>query len=368
MAVHGCGQVFGHYALNADGVQGRRRIRNGWSPATVSRLLRNEKYIGLWVWNRTETRRDPRTGRLRKFPKPQSEWHTVEDGSLRIISEDLWMNVVARWKTIAGTWPRRQGKRGFEGRQRSYVETHPPYLLSGTLRCAVCGGAIGQVSGKGSGYYGCLAASKRACENRLLVSRRLTERKVLDSVRERLSEPAAIRTVLQHVEAEVDRLHRHVPEEVRLKRAALIDEERRVVNFIEFIGDGKGTPALAEALRTAEAKASTLRAELTAMETTAADVFKAPPIEWVAEKLNKVQQVLERETTSSALLLRRILGPIRLTPLTPEVGRPYYQAETALQTLELIQDPEGGSTSLSWWRRWESNPRPGTLSRRRLRR
>jgi hypothetical protein len=140
------------------------------------------------------------------------------------------------------------------------------------------------------------------------------------------------------------------------------------VNFIGFIGDGKGTLALVEALRTAEAKASTLRAELTVLETTAADVFKAPPIEWVAERLDKVQQVLERETTSSALLLRRILGPIRLTPLTPEVGRPYYQANTALQTLELIQDPEGGSPSLSWWRRWESNPRPETLSCRRLRR
>src|SRR5215467_11098119 len=54
--------------LNAEGVKGRRRFRGGWSPATVSRLLRNHKYIGHWVWNRTETRRDPRTGRLRKFP------------------------------------------------------------------------------------------------------------------------------------------------------------------------------------------------------------------------------------------------------------------------------------------------------------
>ena len=44
------------------------------------------------------------------------------------------------------------------------------------------------------------------------------------------------------------------------------------------------------------------------------------------------------------------------------------QAGAALQVLELIQNPEGGSNSLSWWRRWESNPRPETLSTRRLRR
>lgn len=168
--------------LNVEGVKGRRRIRNGWSPATVSRLLRNEKYIGRWMWNRTGTRRDPRTGRLRKFPKPESEWHLVEDESLRIVRQDIWDRVMARWKEIARTWPRRSGKRGFEGRQRSYVETHPPHLLSGALRCGVCGGAMGQVSGKGAGYYGCLGAAKHACANRLLVPRRLTERKVVDSL------------------------------------------------------------------------------------------------------------------------------------------------------------------------------------------
>ena len=56
--------------------------------------------------------------------------------------------------------------------------------------------------------------------------------------------------------------------------------------------------------------------------------------------------MLERETVRSALLLRRILGPTRLTPIKPHVGRPYFETETALQVLELIQDPEGGSTSL----------------------
>jgi hypothetical protein len=31
--------------------------------------------------------------------------------------------------------------------------------LSGSLKCGACGGAIGLVSGKGSGYYGGLNAS-----------------------------------------------------------------------------------------------------------------------------------------------------------------------------------------------------------------
>jgi hypothetical protein len=54
--------------LNEENVPGRIRSRKGWSPATVSRMLDNEKYIGRWVWNKTEQRRDPRTGRRRCFP------------------------------------------------------------------------------------------------------------------------------------------------------------------------------------------------------------------------------------------------------------------------------------------------------------
>ncbi len=67
---------------------------------------------------------------------------------------------------------------------------------------------------------------------------------------------------------------------------------------------------------------------------------------------------LERETARSALLLRRVLGPVRLVPCNPDVGRSYYRAETALQILELLEDPDGGSNSLRQWRRGESNPRP----------
>jgi hypothetical protein len=37
-------------------------------------------------------------------------------------------------------------------------------------------------------------------------------------------------------------------------------------------------------------------------------------------------------------------------------------------TLRWYRMPHLASVRQWWWRRWESNPRPGTLSRRRLRR
>ena len=48
--------------LNLEEVRGRRKFRRGWSPSTISRILKNEKYMGRWIWNKSETRRDPKTG------------------------------------------------------------------------------------------------------------------------------------------------------------------------------------------------------------------------------------------------------------------------------------------------------------------
>jgi hypothetical protein len=61
-----------------------------------------------------------------------------------------------------------------------------------------------------------------------------------------------------------------------------------------------------------------------------------------------------------------VLGRIGLLPVKPQIGKRYYQAETALQVLDLIEAPEGGSRYVNWWRRWASNPRPETLGDRHL--
>ena len=174
---------------------------------------------------------------------------------------------------------------------------------------------------------------------------RLAEHRLLTAIKDELT-ATEVQYVLGRVEEEVRRLLSHLPEEIKLRRAALAEEERRVANFIEFIGDGKTTPALFHALQPAEEKVINLKGGLRALEASAADVFEAPPTEWVADRLTKIGEVLEGETVTSALVLRRTLGPVRLTPGTPQVGRPYYQAETAVRVLELIETPDGGSDSL----------------------
>ncbi len=134
---------------------------------------------------------------------------------------------------------------GFPGRGGGHLVLYPRELLAGNLICGVCGNSVAKVSGKNGGYLGCIKATRRGCDNRLLVRRTLAERVILAAVRERL----------------------------------------------DASGNSGALPLL---------------------------------------------EILEQRTGRSALLLRKLLGRLRLEPVKPESGRPYYQAVADLQMTTLL--------------------------------
>jgi site-specific DNA recombinase len=348
--------------MNEEGITGRR-CSKGWSAATVHRLLRNEKYVGRWIWNRSQTRRDPKTGRRRQFPKAESEWLISNDETLRIVPPELWGRVQARLAEVRKIWPTRKGSRGFVGQTASRVALYPAELLSGAMVCGVCGAGISKVSGKSGGYYGCFGAVRGKCENKLLVRRTLAERVILAAVRDRLASAENVAYVLRRVEEEVARASKESPEVIRLKDAEFEAESRRIANFIEFAAQGRGSRALADALVASERKRDELQAELELLRQARTAVQSVPPLIWIQERIATLQEVLERRTERSALLLRALLGKIRLEPVSRESGRPYYRALSNLQTLALFElgpAPDGGDAgpnAFHWRRRRDSNLR-----------
>jgi site-specific DNA recombinase len=353
-------------ALNEEGVPGSFRRGGKWSPSTVHRMLTNEKYIGRWVWNRKGTRRDPRTGKQRTYEKPESDWIIHEDDSLRIVPEDLWKEVRGRKEATRKTWPGGKGQRGFSGQQGSKERHYPTHLFSGSMICDSCGGGITQISGKSGGYYGCLRASKGGCENKLLVPRKRAEKIIVGAISERLQDADHLRYVLEQVEKEIAKLRSTVPETAKLKEAELVAQRRKLDNFIEAIGEGRDSKALGKALADTERRVDGLQEEVQSLHESRERVFKVPPAEWVKERLVALQEVLEGQTEKSALLLREILGTIRLEPVTNEAAKPFYRAKTALDAIALIEAPlprsteEGGSNALQQWRRRDSNSDPRT--------
>ena len=101
----------------------------------MSQLLDNEKYVGRWIWNKTESCRDPRTGRRRRFAKPESDWVVQKDESLRIVPKVLWEEVRARRQEVRRGWPGGKGRRGFSRVQGGREQYFPTHLLSGSTVC-----------------------------------------------------------------------------------------------------------------------------------------------------------------------------------------------------------------------------------------
>ena len=351
-------------ALNEEGIPGRNNVKQKWASSTVGRIIGNEKYIGKWVWNKSESRRDPKTGRRRRFPKPESEWITIVDETLRIVSQDLWDDVQLRRESMKKSWPGGQGKRGFEGKKGSRESQYPSHLLSGAMTCVECGATITQVSGKGGGYFGCPSAKKSACSNKIIVRRKLIEKVFLEQIREQIASPKQIQEILQRVHEEVRVLSKDVPGKINRKESELNSEERRLANFIDFIGDGRGSRALAKALTEAERKVDELNSELEGLRQIQYRMFQVPPIEWISERINQLSELLEQNTTQSALALREVLGPITLEAKYPDIGKPYYVAHSSLDAIAIVNSQSNtdewdkSSSVLRWWARKDSNLRP----------
>jgi Recombinase/Recombinase zinc beta ribbon domain len=107
-----------------------------WRPTTLYRLLTNPAYKGLAVYNRrrhlpVEGRRSPRVA-----VKPRNEW--VEITVPAFVSPALWDRVQARLVQ------RRAGR-----------PAKRVYLLSGRLRCGVCGRRLYGGQARNWPYYRC---------------------------------------------------------------------------------------------------------------------------------------------------------------------------------------------------------------------
>jgi DNA invertase Pin-like site-specific DNA recombinase len=128
------------FALNREGVHfpaqetQRGPHRRGWAVSAVRVILRNEKYSGVWVWNKRCFIKDPDTGRRRALPRPPEDWIRREHAERRIIDAALWEAVQERlaFEKTYGVGP------GQPPRGGAHV-AYSSYLLSGVLRCGGCG-------------------------------------------------------------------------------------------------------------------------------------------------------------------------------------------------------------------------------------
>src|SRR5262245_1299716 len=123
--------------LNAENVPSPRPGRRGWATSGIREIVLRDLYRGRTVYGRT--RWEDREGTKRNVDTPPSEWITVEASELRIVSDEVWAAAHAR---LART--RENYARLTDGQLvgRPAADRESGYLLTGFLRCGLCGGSV----------------------------------------------------------------------------------------------------------------------------------------------------------------------------------------------------------------------------------
>jgi site-specific DNA recombinase len=155
------------------------------SPSTIhgsaeraSGVLHSELYIGRLVWNRQRFLKDPDTGKRVSRMNPLSQWIIKDVPELRIIDDDLWQAVKARYAGVQRKWKAAEDDRRFNQSRRL------KYLFSGRTKCGECGAGFIVHSRE---FLGCFGARDRGtCTNRLRISRLEVESRVLNALKTKL--------------------------------------------------------------------------------------------------------------------------------------------------------------------------------------
>jgi site-specific DNA recombinase len=264
-------------------------------------LINNQLYIGRVVWNRSQWLKDPDTGKRRKTDRPQSEWVTRQDESLRIIDQATWDAVQSR---CTG---RTRGLRQAKGRS-------PKTLFGGLLTCGDCGGAFIAVNAL---RYGCNTHKDRGsavCSNSKTVLRETLDKRLVSVVRDELLSPWALDVMRREVRAilaEANSGNGH-DFDVAQKRVAELDTKiRKLVDAVSTVGI---SPALSQALQSAEREKESLTRLLASPKSKPTEVVIADVKSRYKRMMLRLQSLLDddadRENTRQ--MLAQIIGPVTL--------------------------------------------------------
>ena len=316
--------------LNQDGIpspgKSRNRNVNGartdgkWMHTTIRAILRNETYVGSLIWNKYLWRKKPGSSVRAKRIRPESEWIHIERPELRIVDRSVWEIVQARIAKKS-TNAAAQRTRGGNSGGRPYSR-----LLSGMLKCAVCGYNYTLAS-----RYDYACASHRsggdhACSNAIRVKRVLAESVILSAVKEKLLSDEMIQVAQRHMRSYIKSLKRQAAEnngDIDLLRRELASIDQKISNATAAILDGglDKSNALAQALKDLETQKEKLLARLSSATLPELDALPdAVPraVERYRAEVGRLEQLGDSPKPEHVVrardALRTLLGEIWLQP------------------------------------------------------
>jgi hypothetical protein len=352
------------FALSADGLSLRSiaktlngenvpppRPRSGkkyatWCPSGIREMLRRELYIGKITWNQSHFVKRPGTNKRVRRERPRSDWRIVDRPELRIVPEELWARVQGRLAWVTRTFGN-EGRRGLLNRSAT-----SPYLLTGFLKCGVCGANLAIVTGRGPGRkpkYGCPQNFYRgACLNNLKERQDRLESRMLSGLQNEVLKPEVIEFVIEEFGRQFhSRLTSFSDEFDRLRKRKdeLGRELRRLTDAVAQQG---ASNFLMQAINERERELREITDRLPLDGPGPFDLEWQEVRRFITERVDDIRSILAKDVLRAREELAKHVGEIRMQPREVGVDR-FYVAEGEWNLLG--RRPETGRTrQLSDWR------------------
>jgi hypothetical protein len=292
-------------------------------------MLNNHIYIGKVVWNKRQWTKDPESGNRRYVERPQEEWIEKEHPELRIVSDELWETTQRRKKKTSEHYKNLQNKKA----------PHK-YLFSGLLVCGCCGMAYSIVS---KDTYGCTGRVNRGssfCTNSNRVSRRILERKLLETLKDYLFNDEAIDIFTREIHKQLE-LQLQDRDAMRQNiRNKLTKTKKEIDNIFDVIRQGIVTDSIKNELEQTETLYSDLKAQHEALDQDLSAVQKKLPIaaDLLKKMIDNLNEVLNKDATKARSLISEMVhGKIKIYPTN--LG--YLEAEMRGDYSRIIEVVEG---------------------------
>jgi site-specific DNA recombinase len=245
--------------LNESGVTAPRG--GPWNASTINGnaargngLLHNQLYKGLLVWGRQTWSKSRETGTRHSRLAPAAGLVKTDVQHLRIVSDELWDAVRARYASVA-LGPQ---ARGPERARR------PVRLLSGLVRCGVCGGPL--IIGGAEARLVCSVRRERgqaACTNGRGAKSMEIEARVTTAIKGLLLDPAVVEEALREFQLRAAKWRSSTRAARAKQEAELAEVKRRAARLVDQVADGLlSGSAVQEKLTALELSRATLEREL----------------------------------------------------------------------------------------------------------
>ncbi len=293
--------------------------KSNWRGNHISKILACPLYIGVRIYNRTQTEWDKETGEFKIASNPRKDWIITKMPALKAWPDELWRKVRRRAAEIRRRSPRtgkKLDRQNLAMPECDINEAYPTTIVDGLLYCPHCDRPLRLVRSHGKyQQVGCVNGTEQVhnCTLRSSKSVRHVSTGLLEYVKEKLLTEEVITELVNQANTFLAEEAAKPKVDITPIETALTEATAQQKKLIEFVVANQSKHDMSAYLTRSDQlgeRIGDLQEQLKAAK--AANAAPPPPIkaEDVLARLDDLCRLFEQSVEKSAEVLKLLLGKV----------------------------------------------------------